>query len=84
MADIVIKVKTDGAEESLNSLSGIRKQIKDLKSQALEIGEGGKGFKELTQQANELQDKLDDLKDSSKSLQGTGIEKLQSSFGLLS
>ena len=83
MADIVIKVKTDGAEESLNSLSGIRKQIKDLKSQALEIGEGGKGFKELTQQANELQDKLDDLKDSSKSLQGTGIEKLQSSFGLL-
>ena len=83
MADIKINVKTDGGEETLNTLSGIRKQIKDLKSQALEIGEGGKGFKELTQQANELQDKLDDLKDSSKSLQGTGIEKLQSSFGLL-
>ena len=83
MADIKINVKTDGGEETLNTLSGIRKQIKDLKSQALEIGEGGKGFKELTQQANELQDKLDDLKDSSKSLQGTGIEKLQYSFGLL-
>lgn len=83
MADIKINVKTEGAEESLNTLGGIKKQIKDLKSQALSIGEGGKGFKELTSQANELQDKLDDLKDSSKSLQGTGIEKLKSSFGLL-
>lgn len=83
MAEIKINVKTEGAEESLNTLGGIKKQIKDLKSQALSIGEGGKGFKELTQQANELQDKLDDLKDSSKSLQGTGIEKLQSSFSLL-
>lgn len=83
MAEIKINVKTEGAEESLNTLGGIKKQIKDLKSQALSIGEGGKGFKELTSQANELQDKLDDLKDSSKSLQGTGIEKLKSSFGLL-
>lgn len=83
MADIKINVNTVGGEDALNTLGGIKKQIKDLKSQALSIGEGGKGFKELTQQANELQDKLDDLKDSSKSLQGTGIEKLQSSFSLL-
>lgn len=83
MADIKINVKTEGAEESLNSIAGIKKSIKDLRSQALAVGEGGKGFKQLTQQANELQDKLDDLKDSSKSLQGTGIEKLKSSFGLL-
>lgn len=83
MADIKINVKTEGAEESLNSIAGIKKSIKDLRSQALAVGEGGKGFKQLTQQANELQDKLDDLKDSAKSLQGTGIEKLKSSFGLL-
>lgn len=83
MADIKINVKTEGAEESLNSIAGIKKSIKELRSQALAVGEGGKGFKQLTQQANELQDKLDDLKDSSKSLQGTGIEKLKSSFGLL-
>lgn len=83
MADIKINVKTEGAEESLNSIAGIKKSIKDLRSQALSIGEGGKGFKQLTEQANELQDKLDDLKDSAKSLQGTGIEKLKSSFGLL-
>lgn len=83
MADIKINVKTEGAEESLNSIAGIKKSIKELRSQALAVGEGGKGFKQLTQQANELQDKLDDLKDSAKSLQGTGIEKLKSSFGLL-
>lgn len=83
MADIKINVKTEGAEESLNSIAGIKKGIKELRSQALAVGEGGKGFKQLTQQANELQDKLDDLKDSAKSLQGTGIEKLKSSFGLL-
>ncbi len=83
MADIKINVKTEGGEEAINSITNIKKQIKELRSQALSIGEGSKGFKQLTQQANELQDKLDDLKDSSKSLQGTGIEKLKSSFGLL-
>ncbi len=79
MADIKINVKTEGA----NSITNIKKEIKELRSQALAIGEGGAGFKELTRQANELQDSLDDLKDASKSLQGTGIEKLNASFGLL-
>lgn len=82
--EIEIKVKTTiETAESARSLGDIKKSIKELKSLALEVGEGGKGFTNLTKQANELQDKLDDLKDSAKSLQGTGIEKLKSSFGLL-
>ena len=82
--EIEIKVKTAlDTANSAKSLADIKKSLKELKSAALEVGEGGAGFRELTQQANELQDKLDDLKDSSKSLQGTGIEKLKSSFGLL-
>lgn len=76
---IVIDVEINGGE----SIANIKKSIKELRSQALAVGEGGAGFKKLTQEANQLQDKLDDLKDSSKSLQGTGIEKLKSSFGLL-
>ena len=82
--EIELKIKTtlDNAATA-KSLGEIKKSLKELKSTALEVGEGGAGFKQLTQQANELQDKLDDLKDSSKSLQGTGIEKLKSSFGLL-
>lgn len=86
MADQTIDIKINTIVEGAggeNSIAGIRKSIKALKSEALSVGESGKGFKQLTQRANELQDKLDDLKDSAKSLQGTGIEKLKSSFGLL-
>lgn len=82
MAEVKIDIKSNG-DEIVNTIGNIKKQIKDLRSQALAVGEGGAGFKKLTQEANELQDKLDDLKDSSKSLQGSGIEKLKASFGLL-
>lgn len=86
MADkeIDIKINTiitkSGGE---NSLEGIRKSIKALKSEALSIGDAGKGFVQLNQKATELQDKLDDLGDSAKTLKGSGIEKLTGSFGLL-
>lgn len=86
MADETIDIKINTIVDSAggeNSIAGIRKAIKALKSEALAVGESGAGFKQLTTRANELQDKLDDLKDSAKSLQGTGIEKLNSSFGLL-
>lgn len=86
MADQTIDIKINTIVEDAggeNSIAGIRKSIKALKSEALAVGESGNGFKQLTTRANELQDKLDDLKDSAKSLQGTGIEKLNSSFGLL-
>lgn len=82
--DLEIKIKTvlDSANTA-KSLTDIKKSLKELKSAALEVGEGGKSFTQLTTEANKLQDKLDDLKDSAKSLQGTGIEKLNSSFNLL-
>lgn len=86
MADetITIKVKTAlDTADSAKSLNDIKKSIKDLKSTALEVGESGAGFKQLTEEANRLQDKLDDLKDSATSLKGTGVEKLTSSFNLL-
>lgn len=82
MAEVKIDIKSNG-DEIVNTIGNIKKQIKDLRSQALAVGEGGAGFKKLTKEANELQDKLDDLKDSSHSLQGSGIEKLKASFGLL-
>ena len=48
--------------------------------EALSVGESGKGFKQLQNAANDLQDKLDDLGDSAKALKGTGIEKLNASI----
>ena len=73
-------IKDSGGD---NSIAGIRKSIKALKSEALSVGESGKGFKQLQNAANDLQDKLDDLGDSAKALKGTGIEKLNASIGLL-
>ena len=73
-------IKDSGGD---NSIAGIRKSIKALKSEALSVGEAGKGFKQLQNAANDLQDKLDDLGDSAKTLKGTGVEKLTSSFNLL-
>ena len=73
-------IKDSGGD---NSIAGIRKSIKALKSEALSVGESGKGFKQLQNAANNLQDKLDDLGDSAKSLKGTGVEKLRASIGLL-
>ena len=76
--DLVIKTA-----DSAKSVGDIRKQIKELDSAALNIGEGGKGFSDLAKKSAELQDKLDGLKDSTNSLKGSGIEKLNSSLGLL-
>ena len=73
-------IKDSGGD---NSIAGIRKSIKALKSEALSVGEAGKGFKQLQNAANDLQDKLDGLGDSAKTLKGTGVEKLTSSFNLL-
>ncbi len=79
--EVGIKIKLDSADAA-KSIGDIRKSIKDLNNAALEIGEGGKGFSELTKKAAELKDKLGDLKDATN-IQGTGIEKLKTSFGLL-
>ena len=79
--DIDVLVNLD--VEKNTSLKDLKKNLKDLKSAALEVGEASPVFKKLTENTTKLQDKLDDLKDSAKSLQGTGIEKLKGSFGLL-
>lgn len=69
--------------DSANSIGDIKKSIKELNNAALTVGAGGKGFDALTKKAADLKDKLEDLNDSTKSLKGTGIEKLNSSLGLL-
>ncbi len=83
MADKEVKVKFNiDTANSAKSLKDTKQAIKDLKSAALEVGEGGKGFTELTKKAAQLQEKLDDVTDSTK-IQGSNIEKLKTSMGLL-
>jgi hypothetical protein len=79
---VQIKVLIDTADAA-KSVGDIRKSIKALNSEALAVGQGGAGFDELTKKAADLKDKMEDLNDSTKSLKGSGVERLNSSLGLL-
>lgn len=46
---------------SAKSIGDVKKSLKELKSAALQIGEGGKGFEEITKAAGELTDTMSDL-----------------------
>lgn len=83
-SDKEVKVKfTVETADTAKSLTDIKKAIKDLKAEALSAEFGSKKFQEAAGKAAELQDKLEDLGESMKSLKGSGVEKLNTSFGLL-
>lgn len=76
----VIKIEIEGGEniqKAKNSLSELKAELKAAKAAALN-GDGA-----AAKRIAELTDKMDDLRDSTKSLQGSGIERLKNSFGLL-
>lgn len=65
------------------SVGEIRKSLKEIESTKLNLDEGGKSFDLLSNKAAELKDKIDDLNDATNSLKGSGVEKLNTGFGLL-
>jgi hypothetical protein len=77
----VLDIKVNGLteiEKATKSTSSFKKELAEAKKAALEIGDP-ESIKKLAA----LQDKLDDVNDSAKSLRGSGVEGLTSSFGLL-
>jgi hypothetical protein len=66
-----------GAIDESNSLKQLRLDLKAAQSAALN-GDG-----KAAERVTELKDKIDDLKDSTQSLQGSGVERLNTSIGLL-
>jgi len=66
-----------GAIDESNSLKQLKIDLKAAQSAALN-GDGA-----AAQKVAELKDKIDDLKDSTQSLQGSGVERLNTSMGLL-
>lgn len=66
-----------GALDESNALKQLKADLKAAQSAVLN-GDGAAAKK-----VAELKDKIDDLKDSTKSLQGSGVEKLNTSIGLL-
>lgn len=84
---IGIEVEVKGAEKSISSFKDLKEAIKAAKNEQLAMSEkfgatsaeAVKASKKLA----DLKDKIGDLNDSTKSLSGSGIEKLTSSFRLL-
>jgi len=73
----VISIEVEGTGKAINSIKELKAELKSAQSAAL----NGDGV--AAKRVAELKDKMEDLKDETRSLQGSGIEKLKSSFGLL-
>lgn len=82
MADVQVNVKVD-AKEADESIKGLTRQLKQLREQQAKLPEGSAAWKKLGQDINELEGRLGDLNDRFNTLRGSGVERLQSSFGLL-
>lgn len=74
MADVAVNIKV---QADVNALTAIKKELKEMKALALN-GDGA-----AAKRVAELTDKLEDLKDETKSLKGSGVERLTASFSLL-
>jgi len=69
-----------GAIDEANSIKAVKEEMKALTSVVLG---GGEGAAEASKRLAELQDKLDDVKDATKVLKGSGVEALTSSMNEL-
>ena len=85
MADeLSIKIKTAiDTVNSVQSITALKKGMKDLQNLTQQVGEGSVEFNKLSQAIAEGADKIDDLRDSVQSLKGSGVEKLTGSLNLL-
>jgi hypothetical protein len=84
---IGIEVEVKGAEKSISSFKDLKTAIKAAKDEQIamteKFGEGSIEATKAGQKLAGLKDKVEDLNDSTKTLKGSGIEKLTSSFRLL-
>ena len=74
---IVFEFDIENQGKVISSIKDLKKELKAAESAALN-GDG-----KASKRVAELKDALDDLKDSTKTLQGSGVEKVTNSFGLL-
>jgi hypothetical protein len=77
-ASTVLTVQVGGASVDIDSIAKAKKAIKDLNSEVL------KGNKEALKSLADVKDRLEDVKEATETVKGSGVEKLTSSFSLLS
>ena len=68
MADIVIKVKTEGGEESLKNINDLKNAISSLEEDASKMDLGSEAFENSKNQIDELKKKLESLSKSQNKL----------------
>lgn len=73
---IALKVEIGGQEKVIKNLQELKAARKELTNAFI------KGDQDAAKQLAILEDKMDDLKDASKSVKGEGLEPLRSSFNL--
>lgn len=71
------------ASNEAKSISELNKSMKLLKAAQEGVDKSSPDFKKLSDAINKTEGRVGDLGDSFKTLTGTGVEKLKSSFGLL-
>lgn len=78
--DIPIDIKVSGKKDidgATTSLADLKKQLKEAQAAAL----NGDGM--AARRVAELRDQLDDLREETRNLQGSGVERIQNSFSSL-
>lgn len=76
-----VKIKT---AESASTVKELKSSLKDLINELDKVPEGSEGFKKLQKSINDTEGKIGDLNDQFSTLRGSGVERLNSSVGLLS
>jgi hypothetical protein len=80
-------ITVNGVERTITSFKDLKKATKDLRDEQLlmsaKFGDTSVQATNAGKKLAELKDKVEDLNDSTQSLKGSGVEKLTSSFGLL-
>lgn len=81
--NIAFSITIGGVDREIKTMQDLKKAIKDANNELLQAGEvGTQSYAQAQKKVTDLKDKLGDLGDAAK-VQGTAVEKLGASTGLL-
>ena len=81
--NIAFSITIGGVDREIKTMQDLKRAIKDANNELLQAGEvGTQSYAEAQKKVTDLKDKLGDLGDAAK-VQGTAVEKLGASTGLL-
>ena len=81
--NIAFSITIGGVDREIKTMQDLKKAIKDANNELLQAGEvGTQSYAEAQKKVTDLKDRLGDLGDAAK-VQGTAVEKLGASTGLL-